>query len=113
MGHKDIRVTLNTYTSVLNQYKLEELNKVAQYYVDKDFLAFPEETNNIIQLDKTEYIVEDDDIKDIVASTNEEEAYVKNIDCVVEQITPFDIRAYFKELAKLVNKMYPEDNEEE
>lgn len=113
MGHKDIRVTLNTYTSVLNQYKLEELNKVAQYYVDKDFLAFPEETNNIIQLDKTEYIVEDDDIKDIVASTNEEEAYVQNIDCVVEQITTFDIRAYFKELAKLVNKMYPEDNEEE
>ena len=36
----------------------------------------------------------------------------QNIDCVVEQITTFDIRAYFKELAKLANKMYPEDNEE-
>ena len=30
LGHADIETTLNTYTSVLNQYKLEELNKVAE-----------------------------------------------------------------------------------
>ena len=44
MGHKDIRVTLNIYTSVLNQYKQEEFNKVTKYYMDKDLLALPEET---------------------------------------------------------------------
>ena len=32
MGHSDIRVTLNVYTSVLNKFKLEELEKLNNYY---------------------------------------------------------------------------------
>ena len=36
MGHKDISVTLNTYTSVLNQFKEDEFNKLAQYYLNKN-----------------------------------------------------------------------------
>ena len=32
LGHKDIRVTLNTYTSVLNKFKSEEFNKLNNYY---------------------------------------------------------------------------------
>lgn len=31
MGHTDIKITLNTYTSVFNEYKESELNKVAKY----------------------------------------------------------------------------------
>lgn len=38
MGHKDIRVTLNTYTSVLNKFKEEELDKVNQYYLNQNLL---------------------------------------------------------------------------
>ena len=36
MGHKDIRVTLNTYTSVLNRFKEEELQKLNNFYQNKN-----------------------------------------------------------------------------
>lgn len=45
MGHKDIKVTLNTYTSVLNQFKYEEYNKVASYYLEKNVYTLPEPTS--------------------------------------------------------------------
>lgn len=32
LGHKDISVTLNTYTSVLNRFKANEFNKLNNYY---------------------------------------------------------------------------------
>ena len=32
MGHKDISVTLNTYTSILNKFKEDELQKLKDYY---------------------------------------------------------------------------------
>lgn len=47
MGHKDIKVTLNTYTSVLNQYKSEEFNKVALYYLENNVHTLPEETTSL------------------------------------------------------------------
>ncbi len=31
MGHTDVKITLNTYTSVFNEFKQEELDKVAKY----------------------------------------------------------------------------------
>lgn len=31
LGHKDIQTTLNTYTSVFNQFKENELKKVNEY----------------------------------------------------------------------------------
>lgn len=36
MGHTDINITLNTYTSVFNKYKEEELKKVNEYYLNND-----------------------------------------------------------------------------
>lgn len=47
MGHKDIKVTLNTYTSVLNQFKNEEYNKVALYYLEKNVYTLPKETTSL------------------------------------------------------------------
>ena len=31
MGHTDVKVTLNTYTSVFNEFKEDEINKVTKY----------------------------------------------------------------------------------
>lgn len=38
MGHKDVSVTLNTYTSIFNKYKESELEKVNEYYLKNDIL---------------------------------------------------------------------------
>ena len=37
IGHKDISVTLNTYTSVFNRYKESEMEKVNDYYLENNF----------------------------------------------------------------------------
>ena len=34
MGHTDVSITLNTYTSVFNKYKESELQKVNEYYLN-------------------------------------------------------------------------------
>ena len=39
LGHKDVAVTLNTYTTIFNKYKLEEIEKVNQYYLNNDILT--------------------------------------------------------------------------
>lgn len=39
MGHKDISVTLNTYTSVFDKYKERELDKVNQYYMNENLIG--------------------------------------------------------------------------
>ena len=36
MGHKDISVTLNTYTSVFDKFKENEIDKVNQYYLNEN-----------------------------------------------------------------------------
>ena len=36
MGHKDVTITLNTYTSVFNKFKEDELEKVNQYLLDQE-----------------------------------------------------------------------------
>ena len=38
MGHKDISVTMNTYTSIFNRYKEEELEKVNEYYMNNEIV---------------------------------------------------------------------------
>ena len=38
MGHKNIAVTLNTYTSVFDKYKERELDKVNQYYMNENLI---------------------------------------------------------------------------
>jgi len=36
MGHSNISITLNTYTSVFNKYKNSELEKVNNYYMSNE-----------------------------------------------------------------------------
>lgn len=64
MGHKDIKITLNIYTSVLNKYKSEEFNKVALYYLEQNIHELPEATEedntNTIELNKTDYTVKEE-----------------------------------------------------
>ncbi len=36
MGHKDIGITLNTYTSVFDKFKENEIDKVNQYYLNEN-----------------------------------------------------------------------------
>lgn len=54
MGHKDITVTLNTYTSVLEQFKERELNKVNQYYLNEILIGnnFLDNINNSKDFEK-------------------------------------------------------------
>ena len=47
MGHTDITVTLNTYTSVFNKYKESELEKVNNYYMENELFTSKSILNNI------------------------------------------------------------------
>lgn len=38
MGHKDIRVTLNTYTSVYDSFKEREIEKVNRYFMNENMI---------------------------------------------------------------------------
>lgn len=38
MGHKDITITLNTYTSVFDKFKEKEIEKVNKYYLEENML---------------------------------------------------------------------------
>ena len=54
MRHKDITVTLNTYTSVLEQFKERELDKVNQYYLNEILIGnnFLDNINNSKDFEK-------------------------------------------------------------
>ena len=39
MGHTDVSVTLNTYTSVFDQFKNKEIEKVNQYYLEENLIS--------------------------------------------------------------------------
>lgn len=57
MGHKDVSVTLNTYTSIFNKYKESELKKVNAYYLDNELFSankLLEQNNNLIEVINTE-----------------------------------------------------------
>lgn len=45
MGHSDISITLNTYTSVFDKFKAKEVDKVNQYYLDENLI----ENNKMIE----------------------------------------------------------------
>lgn len=45
MGHTDVAITLNTYTSVFNKYKETELEKVNNYYMQQSII---EQTQNLL-----------------------------------------------------------------
>ena len=109
MGHKDIRVTLNTYTSVLNQYKQEEFNKVTRYYMDKDLLMLPEEYEAV---DGGYLLLKDNEIPyDIQKYRNYEDfdgvevykeyANSKPVKDIEKSITKEQWQNYLKELKRL------------
>lgn len=80
MGHKNITVTLNTYTSVFTKYKESQIDKVNNYILDESL--FP--TNNAIN-------TKDDDIIKIVntlelnKSENDNNSNEKNKDNNIER----------------------------
>ena len=39
MGHTDIAVTLNTYTSVFDEFKQKEIDKVNKYYLKENMIT--------------------------------------------------------------------------
>ena len=47
LGHTDINVTLNTYTSVLNKYKEKEMEKLNDYYLSNDIFNKSRELSTI------------------------------------------------------------------
>ncbi len=52
MGHSDVAITLNTYTSVFNKYKETELEKVNNYYMNNDIVSADNlltENSNLIE----------------------------------------------------------------
>ncbi len=61
MGHKDISVTLNTYTTVFDKFKENEIDKVNQYYLNE----------NLIKNNNTQYIDSEENNREI-NNTNEE-----------------------------------------
>ena len=65
MGHKDIRITLNTYTSVLNKFKESEIDKVNQYYLEQNLVG-----NNDLN---TNFLLQENNDSIPVKSTEEKE----------------------------------------
>ena len=39
MGHTDINITLNTYTTIFDKYKEQEIEKLNSYYMNNDILS--------------------------------------------------------------------------
>jgi site-specific recombinase XerD len=58
MGHTDINVTLNTYTTVFNKYKEEELKKVNEYYMNNDIL----DNENLLEISN---FIDNENTKDL------------------------------------------------
>ena len=56
IGHTDISITLNTYTSVFNKFKENELNKVLEYYQINSISLMP----NTEKIEEMEVVDEDD-----------------------------------------------------
>lgn len=52
MGHSDVGVTLNTYTSVFDKYKEEEISKVNDYYMNNEII----ENNNHLLTQNMQFI---------------------------------------------------------
>lgn len=75
MGHTDVTITLNTYTSVFDKYKETELEKVNQYYINQNLLQTP--TSNNLLIDNEVPVIESktDIIKDDKVNANNMEYY--------------------------------------
>ena len=56
MGHTDVSVTLNAYTSVFDKYKRNELEKVNEYYMEQNLID--NSNANILSLDEPLNLIE-------------------------------------------------------
>ena len=56
MGHTDVSVTLNAYTSVFDKYKRNELEKVNEYYMEQNLID--KSNANILSLDEPLNLIE-------------------------------------------------------
>lgn len=56
MGHTDVSVTLNAYTSVFDKYKRNKLEKVNEYYMEQNLID--NSNANIIALNETNNLIE-------------------------------------------------------
>ena len=39
LGHKDVSVTLNTYTTIFDRYREQEIEKLNAYYMNNDIVS--------------------------------------------------------------------------
>ena len=53
MGHTDVGITLNTYTSVFDKFKESEIDKVNQYYLNENLIT--NNNTNYISDSKTSF----------------------------------------------------------
>lgn len=58
MGHTDIGITLNTYTSVFDKFKEKEIDKVNKYYLEENLLN----ATKLLQLNSNE--IDEDEIQE-------------------------------------------------
>ena len=99
MGHTDVSVTMNTYTTVFNKYKEAELEKVNDYYINNAIISSTqpvlledntdlEKNNSIFQkkLQDLTKMIEDFSTKCLISI----EEYKENIDFLQELQTYFD-----------------------
>lgn len=84
MGHKDVSVTLNTYTSVFNKYKKSELESLNDYYIKNAVLP----SKTIEKLEETNPIIIESN------STEEENRNEKNIENYKNEKTKEDNDEY-------------------
>ncbi len=63
MGHTNIKVTLNTYTSVLNKFKEEEIDKVSQYYAKNNLIMKEENQQETLLLNNKDKNLKFSDIE--------------------------------------------------
>ena len=61
MGHTNVSVTLNAYTSVFDKYKKNELEKVNEYFMEQNLID--NSNANILTLDEPVIIIENEDKK--------------------------------------------------
>lgn len=92
MGHTDIAITLNTYTSVFNKYKEAELEKVNNYYMDNEII------NNITEGKVNLYELRPEDWQRIENTTEN----VQNDDHIIDkpfyEMTSEDFKKLIEEL---------------
>lgn len=64
MGHTDIVVTLNTYTSVYDKFKEKEVDKVNQYYLEEN-IAMLDKFKNLELPNTNEFYLDNENSKNL------------------------------------------------